>query len=229
LSARKTLEEALGHRFADPDLLTAALAHSSLGRKGDARSSGQGFERLEFLGDRVVALVVADLLTRKFPDEDEGDLAKRHAFLVRRDALADLARALGIGAALTLSNSEEQGGGRDAPGVLADAFEACVGGVFRDGGFAPASALVARLFEPLLGGAPPREAKTALQEWAQGRRLALPVYETIDQAGVAHAPVFTVRVGVEGHAPETAEGTNKREAERAAAAKLLARLEGKSP
>jgi ribonuclease III len=100
--------------------------------------------------------------------------------------------------------------------------------VFRDGGFEAARALAGASFEPLLAGAPPREAKTALQEWAQGRGLALPVYETIDQAGVAHAPVFTMRVSVEGHAPETAEGTNKREAERAAAAKLLARLEGKS-
>lgn len=231
MSSRAHLERALGHAFADPDLLTAALAHSSLGRKGDAKHSGAGFERLEFLGDRVVALVVADLLTEKFPDEDEGDLAKRLAFLVRRDSLAELARALGIGAALTLSNSEEQGGGRDASGVLADAFEASVGAVFRDGGFVPAQALVARLFGPLLAqaGAPPREAKTALQEWAQGRGLALPSYEIVEQSGVAHAPVFTVRVSVEGHAPEAADGTNKREAERAAAAKLLARLEGKAP
>lgn len=231
MTPRAALEQALGHRFADPDLLTAALAHSSLGRKGDATRSGVGFERLEFLGDRVVALVVADLLARRFPGEAEGDLAKRHAFLVRRDSLADLGRALGIGPALTLSNSEEQGGGRDAPGVLADAFEACVGAVFRDGGFGPAQSLVARAFEPLLarGGAPPREPKTALQEWAQGRGLALPLYEIVEQAGAAHAPVFTVRVAVDGHAPETAEGTNKREAERAAAAKLLARLEGKAP
>lgn len=230
MTGRAALEEALGHRFADPDLLTAALAHSSLGRKGDAKRSGVGFERLEFLGDRVVALVVADLLTRKFPDEDEGDLAKRHAFLVRRDALAEHGRALGIGAALALSNSEEQGGGRDASGVLADAFEACVGAVFRDGGFQAARALVAMMFEPLLAqaGAPPREAKTALQEWAQGRGLKLPIYEIVEQSGLAHAPLFTVRVGVDGHAPETAEGTNKREAERAAAAKLLARLEGNS-
>lgn len=228
MTPRAALEDALGHRFADPDLLTAALAHSSLGRKGDAKRSGAGFERLEFLGDRVVGLVVADLLTRKFPDEAEGDLAKRHAFLVRRDSLAELGRALGIGAALTLSNSEEQSGGRDASGVLADAFEACVGAVFRDGGFAPAAALVAKLCEPLLAqaGAPPREPKTALQEWAQGRALPLPVYDVIEQTGVAHAPLFTVRVSVEGHAPETAEGPNKREAERAAASRLLARLEG---
>jgi ribonuclease-3 len=228
VSAREGLERALGHRFADPDLLAAALAHSSLGRKGDAKRSGAAFERLEFLGDRVVALAVADLLTRRFLDESEGDLAKRHAFLVRRDQLAELGRGLGIGPALTLSNSEELGGGRDAPGVLADAFEACVGAVFRDGGYAAAQALVARLFEPLLAhaGGPPREPKTALQEWAQGRGLALPAYEVVEQTGVAHAPVFTVRVTVDGHAPETAEGLNKREAERAAAARLLAKLEG---
>jgi ribonuclease III len=225
---RGALEEALGHRFADPDLLTSALAHSSLGRRGNTKRTGLGFERLEFLGDRVVGLVVADLLESRFGKENEGDLAKRHAQLVRRETLAALAKDLGIGPALELSNSEEQGGGREAAGVLADAFEACVGAVYRDGGFEPARRLVAKLFERQLAeaGAPPREAKTALQEWSQGRGLKLPHYEVTGQTGVAHAPLFTVRVTVDGHAPETADGPNKREAERAAAAKLLARLEG---
>ncbi len=228
MSARTDLENALGHRFADPDLLTAALAHSSLGRRGDKKRSGVGFERLEFLGDRVVGLVVADLLEKRYGEENEGDLAKRHAQLVRRETLAALAKELDIGAALELSNSEEQGGGREAAGVLADAFEACVGAVYRDGGMAPAQALVAKLFAPLLAkaGAPPREPKTALQEWSQGRGLKLPIYEVLTQTGVAHAPHFTVRVTVESHAPETGDGPNKREAERDAAAKLLARLEG---
>jgi ribonuclease-3 len=226
-AARGELEAALGHEFRDPGLLGAALSHSSLGRRGNARRSGADFERLEFLGDRVVALAVAELLTERFPGEAEGDLAKRHAFLVRGEQLAEHARALGLGAALTLSAGESQGGGRDNPAVLADAFEAVVAAVHLDGGFDAARRLVRRLFGPLTeaASAPPREPKTALQEWAQGRGLALPEYRTLDQAGLAHAPRFTVEVAVEGHAPESAEGTSKREAERAAAAALLARLE----
>jgi ribonuclease III len=228
-AAHAKLEAALGHRFADPDLLVAALSHSSLGRRGNAQRSGADFERLEFLGDRVVSLVVAELLTERFPTEEEGDLAKRHAYLVRGDQLAEHARALGIGEALTLSTSENQGGGRDNPAVLADAFEAVVAAVYVDGGFAVARAFVRRLFEPLAVAetAPPREPKTALQEWAQGRGLALPRYRTLSREGLAHAPRFTIEVAVDGELPATAEGTSKREAERAAAATLLARLESK--
>ncbi|MFM8801948.1 MAG: ribonuclease III [Tagaea sp.] len=228
MSAREALEQALGHRFADPDLLTAALAHSSLGRKGDITRSGVGFERLEFLGDRVVGLVAADLLTRRFAGEQEGDLTKRLGQLVRRDTLAALAKSLGVGAALELSPSEERGGGREAAGVLADAFEACAGAIYRDAGFERAYAVVARLFEPLLDASltPPHDPKSALQEWAQARGLGLPHYELVAQSGASHAPVFTVRVSVEGAAPETAEGPNKRDAERAAAGRLLARVAG---
>ncbi len=228
-AAHATLEAALDHRFADPDLLVAALSHSSLGRRGNAQRSGADFERLEFLGDRVVSLAVAELLTERFPTEAEGDLAKRHAFLVRGEQLAAHARTLGIGEALTLSTSENQGGGRDNPAVLADAFEAVIAAVHLDGGFLAAREIVRRLFAPLAIAEtePPREPKTSLQEWAQGRGLALPRYRTLLREGLAHAPRFTVEVAVDGHLPETAEGTSKREAERAAAAALLARLEAK--
>ncbi len=228
-AAQAKLEAALGHRFASPDLLVAALSHSSLGRRGNAQRSGADFERLEFLGDRVVALTVAELLTERFPDEAEGDLAKRHAYLVRGEQLAAHAKALGLGEALTLSTSEHQGGGRENPAVLADAFEAIVAAVHLDGGYAAARAIVRRLFEPLVGAEtePPREPKTALQEWAQGRGLSLPRYRTLSREGLAHAPTFTVEVAVDGQLPATAEGASKREAERAAAAALLARLEAK--
>ncbi len=228
-AAHEQLETALGHRFASPDLLEAALSHSSLGRRGNARRSGADFERLEFLGDRVVALSVAELLTERFPAEAEGDLAKRHAFLVRGEQLAAHARTLGLGDALVLSISEHQGGGRDNPAVLADAFEAVIAAVHLDGGYPAARAIVRRLFEPLASAetAPPREPKTALQEWAQGRGLSLPRYRTLAREGLAHAPKFTVEVAVDGELPATAEGTSKREAERAAAANLLARLEAK--
>ncbi len=148
---------------------------------------------------------------------------------MRGEQLAAHARTLGLGDALVLSISEHQGGGRDNPAVLADAFEAVIAAVHLDGGYPAARAIVRRLFEPLASAetAPPREPKTALQEWAQGRGLSLPRYRTLAREGLAHAPKFTVEVAVDGELPATAEGTSKREAERAAAANLLARLEAK--
>ncbi|MCA3260831.1 MAG: ribonuclease III [Telmatospirillum sp.] len=229
--ARAKLEAAIGYRFADADRLIAALSHSSLGRRGNARSSGADFERLEFLGDRVVSLAVAEMLAQSYPAENEGDLAKRHAALVRREQLAAHARTIGLGEALTLSNSELQGGGRDNPAVLADAFEALVAAIHLDGGYATAQAVVRRLFEPLIQPQSelPREPKTALQEWAQGRGLGLPVYRVTAQEGLAHAPRFVVEVSVADFPPATAEGTSKRLAERAAALELLQRLEAAKP
>ena len=226
-AAAAKLEETLGYRFADPDLLVSALSHSSLGRRGNARRSGADFERLEFLGDRVVSLAVAELLAQSYPAENEGALAKRHAALVRREQLAAHASALGLGAALSLSTSERQGGGRENPAVLADAFEALVAAIHLDGGYAPAQTLLRRLFSPLVQPQAelPREPKTALQEWAQGRGLGLPRYRVVSHEGLAHAPRFVIEVSVEGHAPASAEGTSKRLAERAAALALLQRLE----
>jgi ribonuclease III len=216
----RTLSNALDYRFRDSRLLTDALTHPS----ADA-ARGRAFERFEFLGDRVLGLVVADMLLKRFPDEAEGHLARRQAQLVRRETLARVARTLGIDRAVILSKGEDEGAGRDNPALLADACEAILGAVFADGGLEAAAPIIRAHWEPLIAEAtaPPRDAKTALQEWAQGRGLPLPAYAVIDQAGAAHEPTFHVSVSVEGKLGE-GRGTSKRAAEQAAAAALLEQL-----
>lgn len=218
------LEEILGHRFGDRALLSAALRHSSMA--GDGRGRPAQFDRLEFLGDRVVALVLADLLLERFPREPEGDLARRHAALVSRRTLAEIAAGIGLGRYLRLTRGEDESGGRTKPSVLADALEAVIGALYRDAGLAAAKALIVRLIGPRLDAAkePPRDPKTALQEWAQGRGLPLPSYRTVRSEGPAHEPSFEIEVRVPGYEPATAGGSSKRDAERAAAAVLLSRI-----
>lgn len=217
------LEETLGHRFSDRALLQAALRHSSLAPGTRTRQGGDHFERLEFLGDRVVGLIVADLLLARFPRESEGDLARRHAALVSRRTLAELAGEIGLGRQLHLTRGEDETGGRRKPTVLADSLEALIGAVYRDGGIEPAKAFVARLYDERLesAGKPPHDPKTALQEWAQARGLPLPAYRTVTTEGPAHLPSFQIEVRVEGFEPAIAGGRSKRDAERAAAAALL--------
>lgn len=195
-------------------------AHAKRGR-GDA-----DFERLEFLGDRVVGLIVAEVLEQRFPRESEGDLARRHAALVSRRALADLATSIDLGIYLYLTRGEDESGGRRKPSVLADAFEAVVGAMYRDGGLAAPQRFLTGLIEPILAAPshPPRDPKTALQEWAQGRGLSLPTYRTVKTEGPAHEPKFEIEVRVDGHDPARATGSSKRNAERAAAAVLLEQL-----
>lgn len=215
------LEATLGHRFAQRALLTAALAHSSLAGRGVARA--EGFDRLEFLGDRVIGLVVAELILERYPGDSEGAVARRHAALVNRDTLARVAREMDLGAYMQLSTSEMQAGGRENPGVLSDAFEALVAALYRDGGLDAARAFLTARFAPLVTevAVPPRDAKTALQEWAQGRGLSLPAYRTVAMSGPAHRPRITVEVKIDSLPPETAEGTSRRVAEQEAAAALL--------
>jgi ribonuclease-3 len=218
------LFEILGYRFTDPQLLAEALTHpSAQARHSSPRLS---YERLEFLGDRVLGLVMAELLWRRFPDEAEGELTRRHAGLVRRESLVDVARALNLGTFLILSPGEDQAGARDNPSVLADACEALVAALYLDGGLEVARGFVHRYWEAQLQTtvAPPRDPKTALQEWAQGRGRGLPIYETVSVAGPAHKRVFTVSARVEGAEPVSASGSSKRAAETAAAAELITRL-----
>lgn len=219
----RVLADALGYAFRQPKLLIDALTHPSA---DSSRGQASHYERLEFLGDRVVGLVVADMLYSRFPDETEGHLARRQAALVRRESLARVARTLGIDRALTLSKGEDEGGGRSNPAVIADACEAVLGAVFLDGGLEPAAAIIRAHWEPLIAeaGAPPRDAKTALQEWAQARGLPLPVYAVLAQHGRAHDPMFHISVSVEGEKPAEGRGTSKRAAEQAAATALLERL-----
>ncbi len=222
------LAERLGHRFARPELLVRALTHPSAAKHRGARDDS--YERLEFLGDRVLGLIVADLLLARFPDEAEGALAVRHAELVRRETLAEVAGAIGLDAYLRLAKGEEAAGERHNPALLANACEAVIGALYLDGGLAVAWAFVERLWGARLEAEarPPQDAKTALQEWAQARALGLPKYREVGREGPAHEPYFTLEVEVAGAAaqPARGEGRSKRLAEQAAAACLLARLRG---
>jgi ribonuclease-3 len=224
--ARRAAEELaprLEHRFANPALLARALTHPSA--DGAPTRNNQ---RLEFLGDRVLGLVIADLVYRRYPGEPEGALALRLSTLVRGETLAAAARRLGFGRALVLGPSEDEPGGRDKTASLANAFEAVVAALYLDGGLAAAARFLEAALEPLLDAAAPpaKDAKTALQEWAQGHGRARPTYRTVASGGTPHAPRFEIEVAVEGAAPVVASGGSKREAEHEAARLLLAALAG---
>lgn len=217
----EVLSERLDHRFRQPELLAEAFTHTSAaGQRGRARTS---YERLEFLGDRVLGLIIADLLLRRFPRESEGALARRHAALVRRETLAEVARELGLGEFLVLARGEEETGGRHNPALLADVCESLIGALYLDGGLEAARRFVVPRWRPLIEAErrPPRDAKTALQEWAQGRGLPLPEYREVERHGPPHEPVFTVEVSVAGLRPRTGAGRSKRLAEQEAAQRLL--------
>lgn len=218
------LDRRLAHAFTDRSLLDEALTHASM--LGRGRRSRPSNERLEFLGDRVLGLVIAARLIERFPKDPEGDLSRRQAALVRRETLAEIARDLDLGAWLEVARSEEEGGGRNNPAILADCLEAVIGALFLDGGLAAAEGFVRRQWEGRIEAmaTPPRDAKTALQEWAQGRGLARPVYEVVRAEGPPHAPIFEVRVSLSDLAPLSASAPSKRAAEQAAADAMLRRL-----
>lgn len=213
---------ALGHRFADPDLLAEALTH----RSAAGGRFPLGYERLEFLGDRVLGLVIAEALLARHPEDPEGAIARRFTGLVRREALAEVAAKIDLPRHLRLSDNEERGGGRNNPAIQADACEAVIGALYLDGGLSAARRFIARCWEPLMAGPGRgrRDPKTRLQEWLQGRGMALPKYRVIKKTGPAHEPLFTIEVGIEGGATASARARSKREAEQEAAAELLARL-----
>ena len=221
------LATALGHRFRRPELLTEALTHASAATR-PVRGGEFSNERLEFLGDRVLALVIAEMLFETFGRETEGALARRLAALTRKEALAEVGAALDLGRHLQMSRSEADTGGRSHPGMVADACEAVIGALYLDGGLDVARSFVETRWEMRLSklGEPPRDPKTSLQEWVQARGLPLPDYATIATEGPAHKRRFTVTVKVEGleKATATATGSSKRGAEIAAAAAALSAL-----
>jgi len=221
--ASRRLKQALGHRFADPGLLDEALTHSSVASAGDRRRTN---ERLEFLGDRVLGLVVADMLFDRFPDEDEGALARRHAALVRRESLARVAESIGLAENIRLSRGEEDAGGRKNPGLLADACEAVIAALYLDGGIDVAATFIRDQWDAMMAEdvRPPKDAKTELQEWAQARGLALPRYREVGREGPAHAPMFSIEVSLADRTPASASGPSKRAAEQAAAEAMLEEL-----
>lgn len=218
----KGLETALGFHFARRDLLERALTHSST--RVDGASHGDN-ERLEFLGDRVLGLSIAELLVELDPAASEGALARRFNRLVRKDACARVGRSLDLGAALRLSSSEDDSGGRDKDSILADAVEALLAAIFIEAGYTRVRDIVRRLWTPMISGLPETAAdpKSALQEWAQGRGLALPQYVQVAREGPDHAPKFTTEVRIAGCRPAVGTGTSKRAAEQAAATAFLQR------
>jgi ribonuclease-3 len=221
-SGKSELILRIGYNFADETLLDRALTHiSALSGKGRSGS----YQRLEFLGDRVLGLVISEMLFRAYPRADEGELSKRLAELVRRETCADVARAMNLGDSLRLGHSESNAGGRRRSAILADVCESLIGAVFLDGGYSAAASLIERFWDERMRALerPPRDAKTTLQEWAQGLGLPTPTYREVQRTGPHHNPEFRVTVELPGR--EAAEGTgkSKRAAEQAAAAALLAR------
>ena len=219
---RKELEARIGHSFAEKALLDAALTHiSALSGKSRAGS----YQRLEFLGDHVLGLVVSDMLYRAFPDADEGELSRRLADLVRREACADVARTIDLGAAIKLGPSEANAGGRRRLAILADVCEALIGAVFIDGGYTAATAMIEKLWsERMLTPARPlRDPKTVLQEWAQARGLPTPLYREVERTGPHHDPEFRVSVALPDLGPAEGVGRSKRAAEKVAASVMIER------
>jgi len=230
-AARKTgdvseLMQKLGHDFATSQLLEDALTHPSLaGFRARAKNSAPPYERLEFLGDRVLGLVIAEWLYERFPDANEGEMAKRHAALVNRDALRAVADEIGLGRYLHLARGEEAGGARKNIATLPDAMEAVIGALYLDGGYKAATQFIRRYWQKDIEvSEAPADPKTLLQEWAQGRGLPLPHYKVIEHSGPAHAPNFTIEVAVKGHKPVSAAGDSKRAAEKAAAKLLIEQI-----
>lgn len=216
------MDEIAGHRFADPSLLEVALTHGSYLHE-HAGQELEDFERLEFLGDAVVDLIVAEELYRRFPDATEGELTAVRAQIVSSGGLAPVAARLGLPERARLGRGEEDSGGRGRLGLAASLFEAVLGAVYLDGGLEAARAVVLSSMREELDGAinaPRKSAKTLLQEWAQGEKHALPLYRVVEQTGPEHQRDFVVEVEVAGRIGQGA-GQSKREAEEAAAADLL--------
>jgi len=215
-------EARIGHRFARPELLIEALTHPSM-------ATGRDNQRLEFLGDRVLGLVIAEALLDQDPGATEGDLAPRLNALVRKETCAEVAAALDLGPALRLGRSEMLTGGRRKAALLGDAMEAVIAAVYLDGGLDAARGLVRRGWGERIGAVRDvvRDAKTMLQEWAQARGLAPPAYVDLDREGPDHAPVFSVEARLaDGRAAE-GRASSKRAAQQAAAEALLTRVEAR--
>lgn len=223
------LARKLGHDFRDPSLLDQALTHASVGEGAERDARGRLFldnQRMEFLGDRVLGLLVADRLMRDLPQADEGEMSSRLHALVDKATCARAAEALGVGDAMRLSPGEAKQGGRRREGMLGDAMEAILAAVWLDGGMDAARAVFERVWADELA-APARKSltnpKSALQEWALSLGKPLPTYRILARIGSDHAPTFTVEASVAGYPPLTAQGRSRQDAEKAAAIGLLQR------
>lgn len=219
----RAFEARIGHTFSRPELLVRALTHGSI-----SSATRPDNQRLEFLGDRVLGLVMAEALLEQDPEATEGQLAPRFNALVRKEACADVARQIDLGAVLKLGRSEMMSGGRRKQALLGDAMEAVIAAVYRDAGFEAARDMVLRLWGDRIRRveADARDPKTALQEWVQARGGKPPAYVLVDRSGPDHAPVFTIAARLETGEEAQASAGSKRQAEQAAARKLLEQLSG---
>ncbi len=218
----RAFEGRIGHSFRTPELLLRAVTHASI-----SSATRPDNQRLEFLGDRVLGLVMAEALLSADTKASEGQLAPRFNAMVRKETCADVARETGLGDVLKLGRSEMMSGGRRKEALLGDAMEALIAAVYLDAGFDAARALILRLWQGRIGAvdADARDPKTALQEWAQARAMPPPSYTETSRDGPDHQPIFTVEVRLENGDAEVARAGSKRIAEQQAARSLLTRLE----
>jgi len=226
---RDKLLGCLGHSFANPDLLEEALTHpSATTRKSTRLGGGQDYDRLEFLGDRVLGLVIADHLLKTYPNADSGRLATRYNALVRRETLAMVAEQIDLGAHMRFARGERDSGGSAKPALLADACEAVIAALYLDGGLDAAARFIHQYWDKLAEEltTAPKDAKTRLQELAHARNAPAPVYRETDRSGPAHAPVFTIEVQVGTMGEASGKGSSKRVAEQIAAQALYDLIEG---
>lgn len=227
----RRLEQQLGYAFTDERQCQTALTHKSWLNEAP-RSSRADNERFEFLGDAVLNLVVSDALMQRFPSRSEGDLSKTRAVIVNEAGLADAAARLDLGQWIFLGRGEEQAGGRHRPSILADAFEALVGAVYLDGGFAAAGAVVRALLGPAIDASEQGlrlDYKSRLQERSQALLQQAPQYQVVGQEGPDHDKTFWVSIVFGGQEYGRASGKSKKEAEQNAAALALGKLEGAAP
>ena len=216
------LETMLGHKFEDPDLLLTALTHPSIAGRFN-------YQRLEFLGDRILGAAIADELFHQYPDMNEGELALRYNDLVRRETLAAVATKMGIAAHIRLSNGEDESGGREKPAILADVVEGLIAALYLDGGLDCARQFVQKYWQDLVSSArtTKKDGKTALQEWAQSLGMGPPNYREVGRIGPSHEPLFTIEVTLDNGLTATGEAGSKRGAEQEAATILLAVIKEK--
>ena len=218
-----TLQELLGHKFANPLLVAAALTHGS-SHSGHQTEIGD-YQRLEFLGDRVLSLVIADELYQRFPLEKEGPMAARLSLLVRAETCAAVGEALQLGNFIKVGAVEKRKGVHNMASVVADVIEALIGAIYIDAGFEKARAFVLRAWKSFLESEPSslKDAKTFVQEWGLGRALPLPRYVEVGREGPQHAPVFTIALRVGDLEPAAGRGGSKQQAEMDAAQNFIKR------
>lgn len=216
MSNLDALQQQIDHTFKDSALLETAMTHSSTGAKSN-------YERLEFLGDRVLGLAVSETLYAKFPDEPEGHLAKRLSALVQGTFLAQISREMEMGQYIIFSDAESASGGAENDNILADVFESMIGALYLDTNYETCRALIQKLWGDHFDSMkkPPQHPKTRLQEWAQSQNLPLPHYKISDQSGPDHAPVFDISLTVKGYEEITVKGASRQEAEKLAASSFI--------